>query len=52
MNRTEDWLLAAGLDLRADRGSSPEGLPTKDIAEKAIAYATEIVEFVKPLLKS
>jgi HEPN domain-containing protein len=33
-------------------GSLPEGLPTKDVAEKAIAYATEIVEFIKPLLKS
>jgi HEPN domain-containing protein len=30
-------------------GSLPEGLPTEDVAEKAIAYATEIVEFVKPL---
>lgn len=33
-------------------GSLPEGLPTKDIAEKAIGCATEIVEFIKPLLES
>ena len=33
-------------------GSLPEGLPTKDVAEKAIVYATKIVEFIKSLLKS
>lgn len=32
-------------------GSLPEGLPTEDIAEKAISCATEIVEFVKPFLE-
>ncbi len=33
-------------------GSLPEGLPSIEVAEKAIIYATEIVEFVKSLLKS
>lgn len=32
-------------------GSLPEGLPTKEIAEKAIAYAAEVVSFIKPLIK-
>lgn len=33
-------------------GSLPDGLPSVTVAEKAIAYATEIVEFIKPLLES
>ncbi|MBI5356440.1 HEPN domain-containing protein [Candidatus Collierbacteria bacterium] len=33
-------------------GSLPEGLPSIEVAEKAIVHATEIVEFIKPLLAS
>jgi len=33
-------------------GSLPEGLPSVEVAEKAIIYAIEIVEFIKPLLAS
>ena len=33
-------------------GSLPDGLPSVTVAEKAIASATEIVEFIKPLLVS
>lgn len=33
-------------------GSLPEGLPTTEVAEKAIACAIEIVEFIKSSLQS